>query len=199
MWLCRYRGKATMMCTARSGRLARGLITLGEMSLKRRDFKSDRSFISNTAIALVVATIGLSSCQTGEVMNGGYIFDQQSLDLVPVGSSREQVLLSLGTPSTTATFDNEVFYYISQKRVRPVAFMKQRVVDQHILAIYFDKDGNVAQRGDYSLKDGKVFDNIRSVTPTGGKDLTFLQQILQGGGTGAAGAKNFLNNLNPGQ
>jgi outer membrane protein assembly factor BamE (lipoprotein component of BamABCDE complex) len=181
------------------GPFGRRLITLGEMSLKRRDFKSDRTFISSAAIALVIATVGLSSCQTGDVINGGYIFDQQSLQLVPVGSSREQVILSLGTPSTTATFDNEVFYYISQKRVRPVAFMKQRVVDQHILAIYFDKDGNVSQRADYSLKDGKVFDNIRSVTPTGGKDLTFLQQILQGSGTGAAGAKNFLNNLNPGQ
>ncbi|TCR92931.1 Beta-barrel assembly machine subunit BamE [Rhizobium sp. BK376] len=167
--------------------------------MKRRDFKSDRTFISNAAIALVIATVSLSSCQTSEVINGGYIFDQQSLNLVPVGSSREQVLLSLGTPSTTATFDNEVFYYISQKRVRRAAFMKQQVVDQHILAIYFDKDGNVSQRADYSLKDGKVFDNIKSVTPTGGKDLTFLQQILQGSGTGAGAAKNFLNNLNPGQ
>ncbi|HEY0120250.1 MAG TPA: outer membrane protein assembly factor BamE [Rhizobium sp.] len=169
------------------------------MSLKRRDFKSDRTFISNTAIALVIATLGLTSCQTGEVMNGGYIFDQQSLDLVPVGSSREQVLLSLGTPSTTATFDGEVFYYISQKRDRPVAFMKPRLIDQTILAIYFDKDGVVKQRANYSLKDGRVFDMVSRTTPTGGKDLTFLQQILQGGGSGAAGAKNFLNNLNPGQ
>ena len=73
------------------------------MSLKRRVFKSDRTFISSAAIALMLATAGLTGCQTGEVLNGGYIFDQQSLDLVPVGSSREQVLLSLGTPSTTAT------------------------------------------------------------------------------------------------
>ena len=42
-----------------------------------------------------------------------------AIDQVPVGSSREQVLLALGTPSTTATFDNEVFYYISQTRVAP--------------------------------------------------------------------------------
>jgi outer membrane protein assembly factor BamE (lipoprotein component of BamABCDE complex) len=170
------------------------------MSLKRRDFKSDRTFISNAAIALVIATVGLTGCQTGEVLNGGYIFDQQSLDLVPVGASREQVLLSLGTPSTTATFDGEVFYYISQKRDRPVAFMKPRLIDQNILAIYFDKDGVVKQRANYSLKDGRVFDMISRTTPTGGKDLTFLQQILSGAGaSGAGAAKNVLNNLNPGQ
>jgi outer membrane protein assembly factor BamE (lipoprotein component of BamABCDE complex) len=189
-----------MMCTARYTVVpAIGLNTLGEMSLKRRDFKSDRTFISSAAIALMIATAGLTGCQTGEVLNGGYIFDQQSLDLVPVGSSREQVLLSLGTPSTTATFDGEVFYYISQKRDRPVAFMKPKLIDQNILAIYFDKDGVVKSRANYSLKDGKVFDMVSRTTPTGGKDLTFLQQILLGSGNGANGAKNLLNNLNPGQ
>jgi outer membrane protein assembly factor BamE (lipoprotein component of BamABCDE complex) len=147
----------------------------------------------------VIATAGLAGCQTSEVMNNGYIFDQQSLSLVPVGSSREQVLLSLGTPSTTATFDGEVFYYISQKRTRAVAFMKPKLVDQNILAIYFDKDGVVKQEANYTPKDGKVFDMISRTTPTGGRDMTFLQQILQGGGNGINGAKNFLNNLNPGQ
>ncbi|MDE1992726.1 MAG: outer membrane protein assembly factor BamE [Rhizobiaceae bacterium] len=169
------------------------------MSLRQRYFKSDRTFISTAAIALMIATAGLSSCKTTEVMNNGYIFDQQSLDLVPVGSSREQVLLSLGTPSTTATFDGEVFYYISQKRTRTLAFMKPKLVDQNILAIYFDKDGIVKQKANYTLKDDKVFDMISRTTPTGGRDMTFLQQILQGGGNGVNGARNFLNNLNPGQ
>jgi len=68
---------------------------------------------------------------------------RRSLDLVPVGSSREQVLLALGSPSTTATFDNEVFYYFSQTRRRPVAFMNPRIVDQRILAVYFGADGRV--------------------------------------------------------
>ncbi|MBO9098032.1 MULTISPECIES: outer membrane protein assembly factor BamE [unclassified Rhizobium] len=169
------------------------------MSLTRRDFKSDRTFIRGATIALLIATAGIAGCQTGDVMNGGYIFDQQSLDLVPVGSSREQVLLSLGTPSTTATFDGEVFYYISQKRTRPVAFMKPHLVAQSILAIYFDTDGVVKQRANYSLKDGKPFDMISRTTPTGGKDMTFLQQVLMGSGTGANGAKNLLNTVNPGQ
>jgi outer membrane protein assembly factor BamE (lipoprotein component of BamABCDE complex) len=170
------------------------------MSLTRRYFKSDRNFIGKTAFALVIASATLAGCQTGEIMNNGYVFDQQSLDLVPVGSSREQVLLSLGTPSTTATFDNEVFYYISQKRVRPVAFMKPKLVDQTILAIYFDKNGVVAQRANYTLKDGRVFDMISRTTPTGGKDLTFLQQLLSGAGaTGAGAAKNALQSINQGQ
>ncbi|WP_086994106.1 outer membrane protein assembly factor BamE [Rhizobium sullae] len=156
------------------------------MSLKKRYFKSDIKFFSSAAIAIMIASASLTGCQTGTVLNGGYIVDDQSLNLVPEGSSREQVLLSLGTPSTTATFDTEVFYYISQKRTRAVAFQKLKVVDQSVLAIYFDKDGVVARRANYTLQDGKVFDSVSRVTPTGGRELTFLQQVLAGGAGGAA-------------
>ncbi len=74
----------------------------------------------------------VGGCSTAETLNQGYIVDEQTIALVPVGSSREQVILALGSPSTTATFDNEVFYYISQKRVRTMAFMKPTLVDQAI-------------------------------------------------------------------
>ena len=53
------------------------------------------------------AAAALSGCNTskmfaglkpGETLTQGYVIDQQAIDLVPVGSSREQVLLALGTP-----------------------------------------------------------------------------------------------------
>lgn len=161
----------------------------------RRYFGTDRKWFGTAALALTIAATGLQSCSSvGEVMNNGYVVDEQSLALAPEGSSREQVLLSLGTPSTTATFDNEVFYYISQKRKRAAAFMKPTIIDQSVLAIYFDKDGVVKQRSNYTLKDGKVFDMISRTTPTGGKDLTFLQQLLSGG-AGAAAARNAIGGL----
>ncbi|WP_182085846.1 outer membrane protein assembly factor BamE [Aureimonas sp. ME7] len=130
------------------------------------------------------AMIALTGCQTSQVYNQGYIVDEQALAQVPVGSSRDQVLLALGTPSTTATFDNEVFYYISQKRVRQVAFMKPKLVDQRILAIYFGKDNTVRQIANYGLQDGKVFDFISRTTPTGGRDTSFLGSILSDEGPG---------------
>ncbi|WP_117194111.1 outer membrane protein assembly factor BamE [Rhizobium terrae] len=166
------------------------------MPLNKRVFGYEMTFLSKTAIAMVIASIGMSGCtsmQLGDTMYNGYVVDQQALNLIPVGSSREQVLLTMGTPSTTATFDSEVFYYISQKRERAVAFMKPRIVDQTVLAIYFDKGGVVARRANYTMQDGKVFDTISRTTPTGGRDLTFLQQLLSGGGGGASAARSILS------
>ena len=161
-----------------------------ELLLRALKFKSATRGLPVMASMLAV-TAALSGCNSSkmfgdlspsETLNQGYIVDQQSLDLVPVGSSREQVLLALGTPSTTATFDNEVFYYISQTRRRAVAFEKPKLVDQKVLAVYFGPDNRVTQIANYGLKDGKVFDFISRTTPTGGKDQNFLAQIISGAG-----------------
>lgn len=158
-----------------------------------RNFKSMRSGSAGTAL-LAVAALGLVGCNSvnselinvSEVMNmsetfkQGYVVDEQTLALVPPGSSREQVLLSLGTPTTTNTFDSEVFYYISQTRQRRAQFLKPRLVDQRVLAVYFNEEDTVDRIADYGLQDGRVFDFITRTTPTGGQDQTFLTQVLTG-------------------
>ncbi|KQT88441.1 outer membrane protein assembly factor BamE [Aurantimonas sp. Leaf443] len=142
--------------------------------------------------ALALGTAGaltLPACSTQEVMNQGYVVDDKTIELVPTGSSREQVLLALGSPSTKATFDTEVFYYISQKRVRPVAFMNPRLVDQRILAVYFNEQGTVERLANYGLQNGVPFDFISRTTPTGGKDASFLGQILAPGAPPRVGSQ----------
>jgi outer membrane protein assembly factor BamE (lipoprotein component of BamABCDE complex) len=164
-----------------------------ELLLACQDFKTAFSPRLAGAACLLGTAMALSACNTaktfgdlspGETLTQGYVIDQQQIDLVPVGSSREQVILALGSPSTTATFDNEVFYYISQTRRRSVAFAKPKLVDQRILAVYFGEDGRVTNIANYGLQDGKVFDFISRTTPTAGKDQNFIGQLL----TGAANA-----------
>lgn len=144
-------------------------------------------------IAMMLATSALTGCATSEVIHNGYVVDEQTLALAPVGSSREQVMLSLGSPSATATFDAEVFYYISQKRTRTVAFMKPKLVDQSILAVYFNKDGEVDHLANYSIQDGRVFDMVTRTTPTGGVEMTFLMRLLKGGVNPAGAAQQMLS------
>ena len=132
------------------------------------------------ACGLLAGCNTASVLQTQETFRQGYVVDEQTLALVPPGSSREQVLLALGTPTTTNTFDSEVFYYISQTRKRSAQFLKPKLVDQRILAVYFNAEQTVDRIADYGLQDGRVFDFITRTTPTGGRDQTFLTQILTG-------------------
>ncbi|MFG1428100.1 outer membrane protein assembly factor BamE [Roseixanthobacter glucoisosaccharinicivorans] len=141
------------------------------------------------ALALVAIAGTLSGCSnfvggTGTSISGvvrtyqrGYVLSEGALEQVPVGSSQEQVLLVLGTPSTVSTVNGDVFYYISQVEKR-VAFLKPEITEQKVLAIYFDKNRRVTRIANYGLQDGKVFDFVSQKTPTSGEELSVIKQLL---------------------
>jgi outer membrane protein assembly factor BamE (lipoprotein component of BamABCDE complex) len=135
-----------------------------------------RGFRAVAAIALMCAALG--AC-TGEQFQKGYILPPGALEQIPIGASQDQVLIVLGTPSTVATVSGDVFYYISQKSQRSAAFMPYDVVDQRVVAVYFDKNRKVTRLANYGLKDGKVFDFQTGRTETGGRDLNYLRGIFR--------------------
>lgn len=139
-------------------------------------FARSRSRATAAACAFVVA-FALAGC-TGETFQRGYVLPEGALQQIPLGASQEQVLLVLGTPSTVATVSGEAFYYISQKADRPISFMRTKVTDQRVIAVYFDRDRKVRRVAEYGIKDGHVFDFVSQTTPTGGNDLSVISTIL---------------------
>ena len=142
--------------------------------------KTERKRTLRIITAAIVALPLLAGCVEQKIVNNGAIVTQDQLDLIPVGSSQEQVLLALGTPSTTGQFGNEVFYYISQKRAKTYEFEKLKLIDQKVLSVYFDDEKTVSRIANYGIQDGRVFDFISRTTPTTGEDFTFLRQLLTG-------------------
>jgi outer membrane protein assembly factor BamE (lipoprotein component of BamABCDE complex) len=128
----------------------------------------------------VMLTLGvlLGGCFS-ETYHRGYILPDGALEQIPIGSTQEQVLIVLGTPSTVATLSGEAFYYISQRAERPVGFMPQKVVDQRVVAVYFDRNRRVERLADYRLQDGRVFDFVSRTTPTGGKDYAYINAMFK--------------------
>ena len=130
-------------------------------------------------VAVTVAfAILLSGCFS-ETYQRGYIIPEGALEQIPIGSTQEQILIVLGTPSTVATVSGEAFYYISQRAERRVGFMPQQIVDQRVVAVYFDKNRRVERLANYGLKDGRVFDFVSRATPTGGKDVAYLNALFK--------------------
>ena len=128
--------------------------------------------------ATAVIGVALAAC-TGEQFQKGYILPPGALEQIPIGASQDQVLIVMGTPSTVATLDGEVFYYISQRSERAVAFMNQKVVDQRVIAVYFDKNRRVRRLANYGLQDGKIFDFISRTTPTSGQEMSYLTPLFK--------------------
>src|SRR6476619_8387476 len=134
--------------------------------------------LSAHALLLAALALPLAGC-LGETFQRGYVLPDGALEQIRLGASQEQVLIVLGTPSTVATVSGEAFYYISQRSERPIGFMPQQVVDQRVVAIYFDKGRRVERLPNYGLKDGKVFDFVSRTTPTGGKDYAYVNAMFK--------------------
>jgi len=129
------------------------------------------------AAAILTLSLPLGACFT-QVYQHGYVLPEGALEQVPLGATQEQVLIVLGTPSTVATVSGEVFYYISQ-RAEQTAFLPQKMVDQRVVAVYFDKNRRVQRLADYGLKDGKIFDFVSRTTPTAGQELSYLTYVFR--------------------
>ena len=135
------------------------------------------------ALALALcAPLALGGClgYDGDFARG-YQVDQDALSQVKIGTTTKPEALSLlGTPSTTSTVGGDAWYYIGQKMQHTLSFMPVKMTDQHVLAVYFDKEGKVTRIANYGMKDGKVFDFVSRTTPTGGSEPDFLKNIMGG-------------------
>jgi outer membrane protein assembly factor BamE (lipoprotein component of BamABCDE complex) len=108
----------------------------------------------------------------------GYLGDPQLESAIKNGTdTKTSVQDRLGNASTAATFGGDAWYYISSTE-KQVAFFTPTVLNREIFAVYFDKDGKVTGMRHFGLKDGHVISFETRETPARGRELTFLQQLL---------------------
>src|ERR1700761_5870996 len=100
-------------CRVRQGRYRRKRTHSGMIKSSLTGFARSSGWRGlRNAAAAVLLCAAMAGC--GEQFQRGYILPPGALEQIPIGASQDQVLIVLGTPSTVATLDGEVFYYISQ-------------------------------------------------------------------------------------
>jgi outer membrane protein assembly factor BamE (lipoprotein component of BamABCDE complex) len=136
-----------------------------------------RRFAAGAAAAALASSLAGCLGYDG-VINRGAVVEERKTAQVKVGMPAPQVLSLLGTPSTTSTVGGDAWYYFSQRLERSLAFMPQEVIDQRILAVYFDKSRHVQRIADYGLQDGKVVDFLTRTTPSAGAEFQLLRNMF---------------------
>lgn len=126
---------------------------------------------------VLAASLAISACDT-VVDQRGFAATPGSVEKLEVGAqSREDVVRLIGTPSAVATFNPNVWYYISQRQ-ESFAFLKPEIVDQKVLQLSFNDAGRLQAIKNYELSDAEHITMVSRITPTAGKELTILEQIL---------------------
>jgi outer membrane protein assembly factor BamE (lipoprotein component of BamABCDE complex) len=126
---------------------------------------------------LVFGPLALAGCET-IINQRGFAATPGSVEKLEIGSqSREDVIRLIGSPSSVATFNPNVWYYISQRQ-ESYAFFKPAMAEQKVMQLVFNDAGRLQTIKNYDLKDAKDIAMVSRITPTAGKELTVLEQIL---------------------
>ena len=139
-----------------------------------RNVRSNRSW--RILLFAIVGTV-LVACAPRVATRGNSVDDERLAQIEPGRHGRVEVTEILGSPSSTAVFDTEVWYYISQ-RTETYAIFEPKVSDRRVVIIAFDSQGKVSEIKTVGLEEGYQIEPVPRVTPTEGKKLTFFEQIL---------------------
>ncbi len=127
-------------------------------------------------ISLILTTGLLCACTPSQSNRGNLVEDFRLKEVTPGVSTRTNVLKSLGSPTTVAPFNNNVWYYIGQKMEKTGIFDPE-VVDEKIIVVAFDDKG-ILQTIDERDADRINVPTVRRKTHTGGNDISIVEQLL---------------------
>lgn len=137
-----------------------------------------------TLLAASAFAVLASACAPTVGQNGFQVIDAKPQDIVAGTDTRQTVLTKLGTPSTTSTFEKDtVWYYISQVTAK-YTYNLPAVTQRSVTEITFNDDGQVTGVRSLGLEDGRQIAMERRETPTRGRQLTILEQLLGNVGRG---------------
>lgn len=130
---------------------------------------------------LPAALAALSACAPlvrPVIDHRGYVPDESELSSITLGvDTKTSVVGRLGTPSAEAGFDGSTWYYISTDQ-RSFLYNRPKIIKENVVAIRFDDNSVVSEINHYGLEDHQVINYVKRETPTRGKELTLLQQLL---------------------
>lgn len=134
--------------------------------------------------AIAASLLAVGACTPITTYSGFQAIEANPKDVKVGTDTKSTVRNRLGSPSQTSTFDPNTWFYIDQVKAT-VAFRKPVTTRRDITAIQFDKDSEVVTSvNQLSLKDGKVIAFNGRETPTRGRELTIMEQLIGSVGRG---------------
>lgn len=146
---------------------------------------------------LVALAVAMAAAACAPMTNShGNALDPALVDGIKPGQhDRAQVARILGTPSSTSTFDQNTWYYIS-KETEQLAFFDPKIVGRKVVVVKFDESGVVSEIRKYDGRAAREVELVERVTPTRGQEQSLMGQLfntlLRGAGSalGDSGEEN---------
>jgi outer membrane protein assembly factor BamE (lipoprotein component of BamABCDE complex) len=129
------------------------------------------------AAAVLLAT-PLAACAPTKATHGFQVVEAKPADIKVGEDTRSTVTDKLGSASLVSTFEPNIWYYVSSAMEKK-AFFRPKTTAREVVAITFDEQSEkVTEVRKLGLGDGKQIAFNDRETPTRGRELTILEQLL---------------------
>ena len=119
----------------------------------------------------------LSACAKN-ISTHGILPKPNKIASIKVGfHNKNNVRNILGAPSTASNFDNKIWYYVGS-RVEEASVFSPKLLERKVLAVEFDNNGTVKKIKHYDATKTNKIVPVSRKTPTKGKELTVIQQLI---------------------
>ncbi|MEI6484806.1 MAG: outer membrane protein assembly factor BamE [Sphingomonadales bacterium] len=136
---------------------------------------------------LIGAALATSGCSRIKAQQGYLVDETLFSSILPGTDNRESVQKTLGRPTFASEFDTGSWYYVS-RLTGQYAFASPKTLQQQILIISFDDQGNVAKVQRRGMEKIARISPSSDKTVTMGKSESFFQELFGNvGQVGAAG------------
>lgn len=128
-------------------------------------------------LAVAAAAVSVSACSTTIDNHGNAPKPEQVEQIKPGKTTRDDIQALLGSPSSVSTYGDESWYYVSS-RTATTSFFKPERLDQRVFGVVFDSQGVVKTIVTRGMEDGENVQAVARETPTAGKELSVLEQLV---------------------
>ncbi len=129
-------------------------------------------------VLLLSSVLLLGACSSEIKVHGNMPDPEVLADIHPGVDNRNDVLNKLGSPSTLSTFQDNIWYYIGSRAEQGPSVFPAEEIERSVFAISFTPAGIVQETKLYTLEDAQEVELIDRETPTEGRELTILEQML---------------------
>ena len=150
---------------------------VGWVKQERVGLTAAKAVSMRVVVMCALSSLSLIAC-TPTIATHGHTFDEAAIAQIEPGrSSRQDVLQLLGSPSSLASFDEEAWYYVSQ-RTEKVSFYQEDLVEQNVVTITFDDRDLVEGVDRHGLEQAANVAPVNRVTPTAGEAPSAFEQFI---------------------
>ena len=136
----------------------------------------------NKALYIIFFSLIVTNCSFKPVVkhHGVPFLEKKQVSLIVSKSNKNDIKKTLGSPSTTSKFDNDIWIYIERQQTQSKLknFGRMKIFKNDVLVLEIDKYGILKKKDFYNKNDMENIKIVEATTEAGFKKSSFVYNFM---------------------